>query len=259
MATMSPLRRRMIDDMMVRNLSPATQQSYIYAVRRFSEYFNKSPDRLGIEDVRTYQLHLIAQQRSWSHINQVSCALRFFFGVTLGRSEAIERIVAGREPQTLPAVLSGDEIVRFLEAVPGLRNRAALTTAYGAGLRVGEVARLKVASIDSARMLIRIERGKGGKERYVMLSAQLLQILRAYWRLARPGLWLFPGRAADEPVSVAALQDACRRGARLAQLGKPVTVHTLRHNSGNRIIPATDVQRMYFLENRGVVGTRLAE
>jgi integrase len=186
-------------------------------------------------------------------------ALRFFFGVTLGRSEAIERIVAGREPQTLPAVLSGDEIVRFLEAVPGLRNRAALTTAYGAGLRVGEVARLKVASIDSARMLIRIERGKGGKERYVMLSAQLLQILRAYWRLARPGLWLFPGRAADEPVSVAALQDACRRGARLAQLGKPVTVHTLRHNSGNRIIPATDVQRMYFLENRGVVGTRLAE
>ena len=157
MATMSPLRRRMIDDMMVRNLSPATQQSYIYAVRRFSEYFNKSPDRLGIEDVRTYQLHLIAQQRSWSHINQVSCALRFFFGVTLGRSEAIERIVAGREPQTLPAVLNGDEIVRFLEAVPGLRNRAALTTAYGAGLRVGEVARLKVTSIDSARMLIRIE------------------------------------------------------------------------------------------------------
>ena len=122
MATMSPLRRRMIDDMMVRNLSPATQQSYIYAVRRFSEYFNKSPDGLGIEDVRAYQLHLIAQQRSWSHINQVSCALRFFFGVTLGRSEAIERIVAGREPQTLPAVLNGDEIVRFLEAVPGLRN-----------------------------------------------------------------------------------------------------------------------------------------
>lgn len=243
MATMSPLRRRMIDDMMVRNLSPATQQSYIYAVRRFSEYFNKSPDGLGIEDVRAYQLHLIAQQRSWSHINQVSCALRFFFGVTLGRSEAIERIVAGREPQTLPAVLSGDEIVRFLEAVPGLRNRAALTTAYGAGLRVGEVARLKVASIDSARMLIRIERGKGGKERYVMLSAQLLQILRAYWRLARPGLWLFPGRAADEPVSVAALQDACRRGARLARLGKPVTVHTLRHSFATHLLESgTDIR-----------------
>ena len=224
MATMSPLRRRMIDDMMVRNLSPATQQSYIYAVRRFGEYFNRSPDRLGIEDVRAYQLHLIAQQRSWSHINQVSCALRFFFGITLGRSEAVERIVTGREPQTLPAVVSGDEIVRFLEAVPGLRNRAALTTAYGAGLRVGEVARLKVASIDSARMLIRIERGKGGKERYVMLSAQLLQILRAYWRLARPGLWLFPGREAGEPVSVGALQDACRRGTRLAQAvtGVPV-------------------------------------
>jgi integrase/recombinase XerD len=124
-----------------------------------------------------------------------------------------------------------------------LRNRAALTTAYGAGLRVGEVARLKVASIDSARMLIRIERGKGGKERYVMLSAQLLQILRAYWRLARPRLWLFPGRAADEPVSVAALQDACRRGARLAQLGKPVTVHTLRHSFATHLLESgTDIR-----------------
>lgn len=133
--------------------------------------------------------------------------------------------------------------MRFLEAVPGLRNRAALTTAYGAGLRVGEVARLKVASIDSARMLIRIERGKGGKERYVMLSAQLLQILRAYWRLARPGLWLFPGRAADEPVSVAALQDACRRGARLARLGKPVTVHTLRHSFATHLLESgTDIR-----------------
>ena len=172
----------------------------------------------------------------------MSCALRFFFGVTLGRSEAIERIVAGREPQTLPAVLSGDEIVRFLEAVPGLRNRAALTTAYGAGLQVGEVARLKVASIDSARMLIRIERGKGGKERYVMLSAQLLQILRAL-AVGTAGLWLFPGRAADEPVSVAALQDACRRGARLAQLGKPVTVHTLRHSFATHLLESgTDIR-----------------
>jgi site-specific recombinase XerD len=233
----------MIDDMMVRNLSPATQQSYIYAVRRFSAFFGRSPGRLGVEDVRTYQLHLIAQQRSWSHINQVSCALRFFFAVTLGRSDAIERIVVGREPQKLPTVLSADEIVRFLEAVPGLRNRAALTTAYGAGLRVGEVARLKVAAIDSARMLIRIERGKGGKERYVMLSVQLLEILRAYWRLARPGLWLFPGREAGEPVSVAALQDACRRGTKLADLGKPVTVHTLRHSFATHLLESgTDIR-----------------
>lgn len=142
MAEISPLRRRMIDDMMIRNLSPATQQSYLYAVAKFSRHFGRSPDRLDLEEVRGYQLHLIAQQRSWSHINQTVCALRFFYGVTLGRTDALERIVAAREPQKLPVVLSADEIVQFLEAVPGLRNRAALTTAYGAGLRVGEVARL---------------------------------------------------------------------------------------------------------------------
>ena len=131
------------------------------------------------------------------------CALRFFCGVTLGWSDAFERIVAAREPQKLPVVLSADEIVRFLQAVPGLRNRAALTTAYGASLHVGEVARLTTGAIDSWRMLIRVEHGKGGKDRYVMLSPQLLQILRAYWRLARPGHWLFPGRETGEPVSVA--------------------------------------------------------
>ena len=243
MATMSPLRRRMIDDMMVRNLSPATQQSYIYAVAKFSRHFNRSPERLGLEDVRAYQLHLIAQKRSWSHINQVACALRFFYGITLSQSEAFERIVTGREPHKLPVVLSADEIVRFLEAIPGLRNRAALTTAYGAGLRVGEVARLQVSAIDSRRMLIRVEHGKGGKDRYVMLSAQLLQILRAYWRLARPGLWLFPGREAGEPVSVAALQDACRTAARQAELRKPVTVHVLRHSFATHLLESgTDIR-----------------
>ena len=243
MATISPLRRRMIDDMMVRNLSPTTQQSYVYAVAKFSRYFNRSPERLGLEDVRAYQLHLIAQKRSWSHINQVACALRFFYGVTLDQSEAFERIVTGREPQKLPVVLSADEIVRFLEAIPGLRNRAAPTTAYGAGLRVGEVARLQVSAIDSRRMLIRVEHGKGGKDRCVMLSAQLLQILRAYWRLARPGLWLFPGREAGEPVSVAALQDACRTATRRAELSKPVTVHVLRHSFATHLLESgTDIR-----------------
>ena len=135
MATTSPLRQRMIEDMTIRNLSQATQQSYIYAVRKFSRHFGRSPDRLGIEDVRAYQLHLIAQKRSWSHINQTACALRFFYGVTLGRQEAFERIVTGRKPEKLPPVLSPEEIARLLEAVAGLRNRVALTTAYAAGLR----------------------------------------------------------------------------------------------------------------------------
>src|SRR5712664_4005908 len=192
MAQMTALRRRMIDDMTVRNLSPATQQSYVYAVAKFSRFFGCSPDRLGIEEVRAYQLHLAGLGWSWSHINQVSCALRFFFGVTLCRPEAFDRIISAKEPKKLPVVLSGEEIVRFLQAVPGLRNRAALTTAYGAGLRVCEVAALKVGDIDSSRMVIRVEHGKGGKDRYVMLSPQLLRILRAYWRLAKPAAWLFP-------------------------------------------------------------------
>jgi integrase/recombinase XerD len=243
MAEISPLRRRMIDDMMVRNLAPTTQQSYIYAVAKFSRYFNRSPDRLGWEEVRAYQLHLIARQRSWSHINQTACALRFFYGVTLGRAEAFDRIIAAREPQKLPVVLSAEEIVRFLEAVPGLRNRTALTTAYGAGLRVREVARLEASAIDSHRMLIRIEQGKGGKDRYVMLSPQLLQILRAYWRLAWPDRWLFPGQAAGEPVSVATLQEACRIATRQAKLSKPVTVHTLRHSFATHLLEAgTDIR-----------------
>jgi site-specific recombinase XerD len=233
----------MIEDMTIRNLSPATQQSYTYAVAKFSRHCGRSPDRLGLEDVRAYQLYLIAQQRSWSHINQVVCALRFFYGVTLGRGDVNEQIVAAREPQRLPVVLSGDEIVRFLEAVPGLRNRVALTTAYGAGLRVGEVVRLTAAAIDSSRMLIRIEQGKGGKDRYVMLSPQLLQILRTYWRLARPGRWLFPGQNPAEPVSVATLQEACRQAARQADLSKAVTVHTLRHSFATHLLEAgTDIR-----------------
>jgi len=243
MGQMSPLRRRMIEDMTVRNLAPATQQSYLYAVTKFSRHFARSPDRLGLEHVRAYQVHLAAQKRSWSHINQASCALRFFYGVTLGRREVLAGIVSAREPQKLPVVLSSDQIVQFLEAVPGLRNRAALTTAYGAGLRVREVSRLKLADIDSGRKVIRIEQGKGGKDRYVMLSAQLLQILRAYWRLARPARWLFPGREPDHPVSVATLQEACRVATRAAALSKPVTVHTLRHSFATHLLEAgTDIR-----------------
>jgi len=236
MATTSPLRQRMIEDMTIRNLSRATQQSYIYAVSKFSRHFGAPPDRLSIEDVRTYQLHLIAQKRSWSHVNQAACALRFFYGVTMGRQEAFERIVNGREPEELPLVLAPDEIARFLESVAGLRNRVALTTAYAAGLRVSEVCRLKVASIDSERMLIHVEGGKGGRDRHAMLSPRLLDILRAYWRRARPGLWLFPGREAGEHVSVTALQDACRAARRKMKPSKPVTAHCLRHSFATHLL-----------------------
>jgi integrase/recombinase XerD len=243
MAAMSPLRRRMIEDMTVRNLSRSTQQSYLYAVAKFSRHFNRAPDQLGMEDVRAYQLHLVAQKRSWSHINQVACALRFFYGITLGHKEALERIVTGKEPERLPPVLSAEEIGRFLEAVAGLRNRVALTTAYAAGLRIGEVARLKVSSIDSKRMLIHVENGKGGRDRYAMLSPRLLDILRGYWKRAHPSLWLFPGQEPGSHVSTGALQAACRAARKRARIGKHVTAHSLRHSFATHLLESgTDIR-----------------
>jgi integrase/recombinase XerD len=227
MAQMTPLRRRLLDDMTVRNLSPATQQSYVYAVAKFSRFFGVAPDELGNEEVRTYQVHLAGLGMSWSHINQVSCALRFFYGITLGRKDAALRIVSAKEPRKLPVVLSVDEIVRFLQAVPGLRNRTALTTAYSAGLRVSEVVALRIAD----------------KDRYVMLSPQLLTILRAYWRLTKPAHWLFPGRDDGQPVCAATLQAACRTAAREAEIDKVVTVHILRHSFATHLLESgTDIR-----------------
>jgi integrase/recombinase XerD len=236
MTEISPLRRRMVEDMTVRNLSPATQRSYLYAVAKFSRFFGKSPERLELEDVRTYQVHLASQGIAWATLNQTVAALRFFYGVTLGRPEIPERIAYAREPRRLPVVLSADEVVRFLEAVPSLKSRTALTTAYAAGLRVSEVVALKVADIDSGRMLIRVEQGKGGKDRYVMLSAQLLAILRTYWRLAKPRHWLFPGRDEERPIDQTVLHAACRSACEAAGLTKHVTVHTLRHSFATHLL-----------------------
>ena len=195
----SPLRRRMIDDMTLRNLSPATQRSYLHAVAKFSRHFNRSPEQLGLEDVRAFQVYLVSQGISWPALNQTVCALRFFYGVTLKRAEIPERIPYARTPRKLPTILSADEVVHFLEAVPSLKARAALTTAYAAGLRASEAVSLKVTDIDSDRMVLQIRHGKGAKDRTVMLSPQLLSILRTYWRLARPSDWLFPGRG-DKPI-----------------------------------------------------------
>ena len=243
MAEMSPLRRRMIEDMTVRNLSPATQRSYVHAVAKFSRYFGRSPDQLGLEEVRQFQVQLVASGISWPALNQTVCALRFFYGVTLGQADLPERIPYAREPRKLPVVLSADEVVRFLEAVPGLKSRTALTTAYAAGLRASEAVRLKVGDIDSGRMLLRVEQGKGAKDRYAMLSPQLLTILRGYWRLARPRHWLFPGRGEDRPVDPQVLHAACRSACTVAGLAKRVTVHTLRHSFATHLLEAgTDIR-----------------
>jgi integrase/recombinase XerD len=236
MAEMSLLRRRMIEDMTIRNLSPATQRSYLHAVSRFSQYFGRSPDRLGLEDVRAYQVNLASKGVAWGSLNQVVCALRFFYGVTLGQATIPERIAYARAPRKLPTVLSGDEVVRFLESVSSLKARVALTTAYAAGLRVSEVAVLKGCDIDSNRMVMRIEHGKGGKERHAMLSAPLLGILRSYWRLTRPPLYLFPGRTSDKPIEPTVLHAACRSAAAAAGLDKRVSVHVLRHSFATHLL-----------------------
>lgn len=236
MASISPLRRRMVDDMTIRNLSPATQRSYIHAVSKFSRYFGRSPDTLGLDEVRDFQVHLVAQGVSWGALNQTVCALRFFYGVTLGEATIPERIPYARTPRKLPVILSADEVVRFLEAVSSLKCRAALTTAYAAGLRASEVAGLMIADIDSARGVIRVRQGKGGKDRDVMLSTQLLVILRTYWRLARPRLYLFPGRDEDRPINPTTLHAACRSAVKAAGLAKPVTLHTLRHSFATHLL-----------------------
>ena len=249
MAQMSPLRRRMIEDMTIRNLSPATQQSYVHAVSKFSQYFGRSPDQLGLEDVRAYQVHLASKGVAWASLNQAVCALRFFYGgVTLGEQTIPERIAYAREPRKLPVVLSADEVVRFLESVSSLKARVALTTAYAAGLRVSEVAALKVRDIDNQRMVMRIEHGKGGKERYVMLSEALLGILRSYWRLARPPLFLFPGRTSDTPIDPTVLHAACRSATAAAGLDKRVSVHVLRHSFATHLLESgVDIRNIQVL------------
>jgi len=186
--------------------------------------------------VRAYQVYLVEDGISWPGLNQIVCALRFFYGVTLGQAELPERIVYAREPDRLPVVLSADEVVRLLDAVPSLWARVALTTAYSAGLRVSEVVNLKIANIDSSRMVIHVESGKGQKDRYVMLAPQLLAILRSYWLIARPTHWLFPGRPPSRPVHPATLHEACRQARAKAGLSKRVTVHTLRHSFATHLL-----------------------
>ena len=193
--------------------------------------------------MRAFQVHLVSLGTSWPALNQTVCALRFFYGVTLDRGEIPERIAYARTPRKLPSMLSADEVVRFLEAVPSLKARTALTTAYAAGLRASEAVSLRVADIDSERMVIQVRHGKGAKDRTVMLSAQLLRILRVYWRLTRPGDWLFPGRSPDKPIDVQVLHAACRSATRAAGLVKRVSVHTLRHSFATHLLESgTDIR-----------------
>jgi len=232
----SPLRRRMIDDMTIRGFTPGTQRGYIRAVEDFSAFLCRSPDQSDAEDLRRYQLQLRRRGVSAGGMNRSVSALRFFFTVTLGQGALAEALTSVREPRKLPVVLSPEEVARLLDAAPGLKYKAALSVAYGAGLRATEVVSLKIADIDSTRMIIRVEQGKGRKDRYVMLSPQLLHLLRSWWREARPLGWLFPGQNPVNPLTTRQLNRACRAAAEAAGIGKRVSLHTLRHSFATHLL-----------------------
>lgn len=246
---MTPLRRRMIEDMTLRNFTPKTIQAYARVVARFARYFRTPPDRLGPEHVRAYLLHLLQERgASMSYSNQTRCALRFFYHVTLGRDDVPESIAPAKQPRTLPVVLSAGEVVRFFDAIKNLKHRAILMTAYAAGLRVSEVTHLRVADIDSQRMVIRVDQGKGRKDRYVMLSQRLLRLLRQYWMVERPRDYLFPGSPPEKPIAPGTVLKACHRACQNAGLSKDVTVHTLRHSFATHLLEAgTDLRTIQVL------------
>jgi site-specific recombinase XerD len=239
----SPLRQRMIEDMSLRHFGEKTQKDYIRAVKNLAIFLKRSPDTASNEDLRLFQLRLAENRVGAPTINSTVSALRFFFTVTLDRADAVRHLTFVHEPRKLPVVLSPEEVARFLEAAPGVKYKAAFSAAYGAGLRVSEVASLKVSDIDSKRMLLRIEQGKGRKDRYAMLSPVLLELLRDWWRIARPKAWLFPGRDPLQPMSTRQLNRACHAAADMAEITKRVSPHTLRHSFATHLLEQnTDIR-----------------
>jgi integrase/recombinase XerD len=232
----SPLRRRMIEDMTIRKIAPKTQQGYIRTIKNLAAFLGRSPDTASFEDIRRFQLHVATSGVGAGARNQTVAALRFFFRVTLKRYAIVEHTAFIHEPRKLPVVLSPQEVARFLDAAPGLKYKAALSVAYGAGLRAAEVVSLKVGDIDSKLMVIRVEQGKGRKDRNVMLSPHLLELLRAWWKAARPQGWLFPGRDPVQPMTTRQLNRACHAAAQMAEIKKRVSLHTLRHSFATHLL-----------------------
>jgi site-specific recombinase XerD len=232
----SPLRRRMIEDMSIRKLAPKTQHDYVQRVKDFAAFLGRSPDIAKPEDVRRFRLHLASRGAGTPKINATVSALRFFFNMTLDRPDLAKHLSFMHEPRKVPVILSPEEVARFLEAAPGIKYKAALSVAYGAGLRVSEVVALKVSDIDSKRMMLRVEQGKGRKDRHAMLSPVLLALLRDWYRIARPQGWLFPGRDPAKAMTTRQLTRACHAAAEMAEMTKRVTPHTLRHSFATHLL-----------------------
>jgi site-specific recombinase XerD len=234
---MTALRQRMLADLQLRNYSPRTQEVYVARVADFAAHFGVSPERLGPDHIRRYLLHLIHEKRiSWSWYRQSIAALRFFYGTTLGRDLVLPHIPYPRKEKRLPVVLSSAEVERLLRAVTNLKHRTLLMTLYATGLRLSEATRLQPADIDSARMILRVRMGKGKKDRIVLLSPVLLEALRHYWKIERPGPWLFPGKDPSQPISTRTIQTIVRRARLRAGLAKPVSPHTLRHSFATHLL-----------------------
>ena len=235
---MTPLRQRFIDDLRLRNYARRTIDTYVSRIACFAKHFGRSPELLGPDEVREFQLHLLQRRVSWSSFNQAVCALRFLYGTTLGRPEQLPLIPYGKRPKTLPSVLAPDEVLRLLDAAPPGRDRVLLQVAYGCGLRLNELLHLRVADIDSARMVLHVRQGKGAKDRLVPLSLRLLEELRAYWRLCRPRTWLFPGQTADGTMTSSNVQRRFGRLVRRVGLTKRCSMHTLRHSYATHLLEA---------------------
>jgi len=247
---MTTLRQRMTEDMQIRNLSAHTQKSYKQQVSQFARHFNKSPELLGPEEIRAYQIYLTNERKlAVSSILIAIAALRFLYKVTLKKDWRFDDIIpAPKKPQSLPVVLSPEEVLQFLNCVASNKHRAILSSCYAAGLRISEAVRLTIPAIDSARMVLRVEQGKGQKDRYVMLSPRLLEILRTWWRVERPTYWLFHGDLPDRPISRHAVAEACQKAHRLCGIHKPITPHSLRHAFAVHLLESgTDVRTIQLL------------
>jgi integrase/recombinase XerD len=246
---MTPLRRRMIDDMALRNFTRQTIESYVQCAARFARHFKSSPEHLGPEDVRAYLVHFVQQCHvSLSYYKQTRSALRFLYRVTLGCDDVPDAIPPVKQPRTLPVVLSPDEVTRFFAAIRNIKHRAILMTAYASGLRVSKATQLQVSDIDSQRNVIRVRQGKGRKDRYVMLSPRLLEALRAYWKAVRPQGALFPGAIPGQPITTGSVKKVCQRARLAAGLGKSITAHTLRHSFATHLLEAgTDLRTIQVL------------
>ena len=247
---MTPLRQRMLEDMQIRNLSPHTQASYVQQVSQFARHFGKSPAELCPADIRTYQVYLTNEKKlAASSILIAVSAIRFLYKVTLKTDWPLEEVIPTcKKPQKLPTILSPGEVAQFLGCVQSIKHHAILTACYAAGLRVSEAVRLKPTAIDSQRMVIRVEQGKGQKDRYVMLSPKLLDTLRSYWRDVRPKEWLFPGDHPGQPITTSAVEAACQVALRLSGITKPVTPHSLRHAFAVHLLESgTDVRTIQLL------------